>query len=299
MPCVFSFATEWLERVPGDYRQYEHGKDDPPKADIVIDTIAYDAENVVHYDPHSIGRLIVISSASVYCDDQGRTLDEAAQNGFPEFERPIAEDQPTVAPGTASYSTRKVAMERAALGRFGERATVLRPCAIYGPFSRHPREYWFVKRMVDGRHHIPLALRGASQFQTTAATWIAEVALKTAELDAGGIYNIADAGSYDVREIGQSIALHLKASPQFVLAEDYPPQSVGRTPWSVPKPFVVDGGKVEALLGYHGPDYSTRMFETVNWLVKLNPADWRAAFPQLAAYPWDLFDYEAEDRFFG
>lgn len=33
------------------------------------------------------------------------------------------------------------------------------------------------------------------------------------------------------------------------------------------------------------------------WLADLNPADWRAAFPQLAAYPWDLFDYDAEDRF--
>ena len=33
----------------------------------------------------------------------------------------------------------------------------------------------------------------------------------------------------------------------------------------------------------------------VEWLVEYNPADWRAAFPQLTVYPWDLFDYAAED----
>ena len=35
----------------------------------------------------------------------------------------------------------------------------------------------------------------------------------------------------------------------------------------------------------------------IEWLAKQNPSDWCSAFPQLAAYPWDLFDYEAEDRF--
>jgi hypothetical protein len=54
-----------------------------------------------------VGALVVVSSASVYRDAAGRTLDEAAASGFPELPVPIPETQPTVEPGAATYSTRK------------------------------------------------------------------------------------------------------------------------------------------------------------------------------------------------
>ena len=67
-------------------------------ADIVIDTVAFDA---THADQlleiqADIGSFIVISSSSVYCDDQGRTLDEARLNGFPDLPNPMTETQATV-----------------------------------------------------------------------------------------------------------------------------------------------------------------------------------------------------------
>jgi len=43
---------------------------------------------------NSVGALVIVSSSSVYRDDAGRTLDEAAQNGFPELPDPIAETLP-------------------------------------------------------------------------------------------------------------------------------------------------------------------------------------------------------------
>jgi nucleoside-diphosphate-sugar epimerase len=94
----------------------------------------------------SIGALVVVVSSSVYRDNEGRTLDEAAQNGFPEFPDPIAETHPTVTPGDATYSTRKVALEHLLLDEATIPVTVLRPAAIHGPGSIHPREWWFVKR---------------------------------------------------------------------------------------------------------------------------------------------------------
>ena len=104
-----------------------------------------------------VGTLIVISSASVYRDAEGRSLDEAASGGFPDLPVPIGEDQPTVSPGPQTYSTRKAALEQALLENSRRPVTILRPCAIHGEGSRHPREWWFVKRILDGRREVPLA----------------------------------------------------------------------------------------------------------------------------------------------
>ncbi|HEX7760499.1 MAG TPA: NAD(P)H-binding protein [Caulobacteraceae bacterium] len=69
--------------------------------DAVIDTVAYDdrhARQLLEVEG-DVGAFVVISSASVYRDQEGRTLDEAAQTGFPQFPVPIGEDQPTTEAG--------------------------------------------------------------------------------------------------------------------------------------------------------------------------------------------------------
>lgn len=88
-------------------------------ADAVVDITAYDAEDgrQLLALKGDIGALVTISSSSVYRDALGRTLDEAAANGFPELPDPMSEEQPTVAPGPETYSTRKVALERTQTGR--------------------------------------------------------------------------------------------------------------------------------------------------------------------------------------
>lgn len=280
------------------FERYVAGEDPAPEADVVLDTIAYDAEDAERYDPDAVGHFIAISSASVYCDDLGRTLDEAAQNGWPDFAEPVDEDQPTVDPGEQTYSTRKVRMENAALERFGNRATILRPGAIHGEHNRHPREWWFVKRMLDRREQIPLLFAGQSRFQTTSSADLAYFAARCADKRVGGVFNIGDSDHPSALEIGQTVAREFELEPEFVLVEDS--GLIGRTPWSVGKPFLVSSQKIGSTLGYDldGCTYARGAPCAINWLRDLNPADWRAAFPQLAAYPWDLFDYEAEDRFF-
>ncbi len=55
--------------------------------DALIDTVAYDethARQLLEIEA-DVGALVVVSSASVYCDDKGRTLDEAGETGFPRF----------------------------------------------------------------------------------------------------------------------------------------------------------------------------------------------------------------------
>ena len=286
---------QWLGEMPCPFVPFVRGEDEVPSADCVIDTIAFDEGDVTDYDPDRVGRLIAISSASVYRDTEGRTLDEAATCGFPEFTGPITEDQPTVAPGPDTYSTRKIRMEKAARARFGERATIMRPCAIYGLWSRHPREYWFVKRLLDGRARIPVMHPEVSRFQTTNARDIAELALEMAHAEIGGTFNIADEYGPSVADIAREIGEFTGRHAELVEVPADKGSTIGRTPWSVPRPFLIDGSKARAACGRAGSTYWPNARDAVEWLVEHNPADWRAAFPQMTVYPWDLFDYAAED----
>ena len=268
-------------------------------ADLLVDVVAYGPEHArqlleVQAD---VGALVVISSASVYRDDAGRTLDEASQTGFPVLPEPIGEDHTTVEPSPETYSTRKVALERALLDGAKAPVTVLRPAAIHGPGSSH-REWWIVKRMRDRRPVIPLAYRGGSRFHTTAAANIAETVRIVAQLQGQHILNVADPSALPVIEIARLIGRHLGYTGRFLAIDDeavYPPL-FGRTPWSVQHPFVLDTSALRSL-GYRAEtDYAGVVASTCDWLTAIPPeTDWRLLFPVLAAYPNDLFDYVAED----
>ncbi|MDJ0978063.1 MAG: hypothetical protein QNI87_05980 [Erythrobacter sp.] len=281
-----------------EFERYVAGEDPAPEADAVLDTIAFDADDVARYDPDRVGRYIAMSSAAVYRDPEGRSFDTAAITGYPDFGHPIPEDASTIAGGPQSYSTKKVRMERKARELFQERSTVLRPCAIYGPYSRHPREWWFVNRIKDRRRVIPLAFDGESVFHTTSARSIGAFAAHAADLDIGGVFNVADANAPSVREIGQAIAAQFGKRIRFYGIEGPPVGSVGATPWSVPAPFEVDCSKAFQAGFDDFADYRVEVAETVNWLRGLPSDQWQTLFPQLAAYPREHFDYEAEDRFF-
>ena len=268
-----------------------------PAADVVVDTIAFDEDDVARFDPAAIGRYIAISSASVYCDDQGRGF-ETPDLGFPEFDGPIAEDQTRLPPGADTYSGRKVRMEDKALALFGERATILRPCAIYGPYSRQPREWWVVKRFLDRRTRVPIAVGANSVFHTTCVEAMAGLIVDAAERDLSGAFNIADYYALSVGEIGQTIAREMDAKCEIVPFDGPPQGALGRTPWSLPKRFEVSCRKAYDA-GWDGLTlYPGTTNDAIRWLCEVNRSDWRAAFPVLANYGYDLFDYEAEDRFF-
>jgi nucleoside-diphosphate-sugar epimerase len=269
-------------------------------ADVLIDVVAYGAEHARQLlDVQSaVGSLIVISSSSVYRDEIGRTLDEAAETGFPELPVPITESQPTVEPGSRTYSTRKAALERVLLDGASVPVTVLRPAAVSGVGSTHAREWWFVKRLLDGRRVIPLAYGGRSRFHTTSVANIAVLVLLAAGLRGQRILNIADPMALSVAEIAAAIVSRLDYAGDVVALPDEPlyPPSVGGTPWSVQRPFVLDVAAA-ASLGYRPQTtYPEAVGPICTWLVGAAAGkDWRAVFPALAAYPYDLFDYRLED----
>jgi nucleoside-diphosphate-sugar epimerase len=271
-------------------------------ANVLIDTTAYDRDHGSQLIAVQgcIGSFVVVFSASVYQDGLGRTLDEAMQSGFPELPDPLPETHPTVDPGPATYSTRKVALERHLLDHASSSVTVLRPGAIHGPNSRHPREWWFVKRILDRRPAIPLAYRGTSRFHTSAVANIAAPARVAAETPGSRVLNIADPDTPTVAEIAAFAARYLDYESRIVGVDDprYPPL-IGRTPWALPRPFVVDCRAARGLGYSPTTTYADAVEATCDWLVNdAANGDWKERYPVLASYPRNRFDYDAEDAFF-
>lgn len=202
-------------------------------------------------------------------------------------------------PGPQTYSTLKMALEQRLLEKSKSPVTVLRPCAICGTYCKHPREYWFVKRMLDERPVIPLAFQGESRFHTSAVENIAELARLCLEKPGTRVFNIADPAALTLAQIGAAIGRHMGFKGRFHLIDndEYPP-TVGATPWSVPAPFMLDMSAALAF-GYRPVTaYEEAVGAMCKWLADLSPKDWRAAFPGLAAYSNGQFDYAAEDVFF-
>lgn len=267
--------------------------------DLLIDAVAFDAAHSRQLLDLSedVGRIVAVSSASVYCDQDGRTLDEARQNGFPELPLEISEEQLTVDPGPATYSTRKIAMERALLDNASTPVVVLRPCAIHGPYSSHPREWWFVKRILDSRPIIPLAYGGRSRFQTSATANIAALISAIATSNESGVFNAVDPDSPSVLQIGEAILDACGAKAYLALVDDASyPSTVGTTPWSVPKPFTVSDRKSRSVGYLPKGTYTETVAESCAWLMRHSAQGWEDRFAHLAAYPYDLFDFQAEDR---
>jgi nucleoside-diphosphate-sugar epimerase len=263
-------------------------------ADLVLDCVAFD---VRHADQlldlqDAIGRLAVVSSASVYCDAEGRTLDEAKECGFPDFPEPIREDQRTVEPGPQTYSTRKVAIERRLLDEASIPVTILRPCAIHGPHSKHAREWWFLKRLLDGRKRIPLAYGGRSRFQTTSTQAIAEAVRFSLSSNGPQVLNVADADAPTVAEIGHAIMDAMGRHADLMGLPDAPyPPVLGATPWSVEKPMVCASSVPSA------ETYAQAVPRAIRWLVAATQdQDWRELLPQLTVYPERYFDYDVDDQ---
>ncbi|GGJ39249.1 NAD-dependent epimerase/dehydratase family protein [Streptomyces brasiliensis] len=270
--------------------------------DLVVDMVAYGPEHARQLTglADRIGSAVVISSASVYEDDKGRGFDTQDEpDGFPRYPVPIPEAQPTVAPGEASYSTRKAGLERELLGAGGRLpTTLLRAGAVHGPHSPLPRELYFVKRNLDGRGARVLAYGGESRFHPVSARNVAELIRLAAARPGARVLNAGDPQAPTVAEIGTAIDEVMAVRPDTVLVDGPPPgASVGLSPWSVPLPVVLDMTAATRELGYRPVvSYAESLPGTVDRLRSdLAVRDWRECFPRLAGVYPDLFDYAAED----
>jgi hypothetical protein len=240
----------------------------------------------------------MISSKAVYVDSSGRHSNSEAA---PRFDGPIGEEQPTMAPGDGDYNSRegyganKVAAENVLLDS-GDPVTVLRPSKIHGVGAKTPREWVFVKRVLDRRPAVFLARRGAGVDHPTAATNIAALIQVAAARPGRRILNSADPDAPSALEISRTIARQLNHDWEEVLLGDDADETLGRHPWDAPYPIVLDM-TAAGELGYAPVgDYATTVADEVDWLVTAARAG--ETLPGLDDdYFAPLLDYAAEDRY--
>lgn len=281
-------------------------------ADLLVDCACYTAQDAASLLPlaRDAASTVMISSKAVYVDAAGHHSNSPVQ---PDFGGPVGEDQPTVAPGHGDYRTgegypaNKVAAEQVLLDS-GVPVTVLRPSKIHGPGSRQPREWMFVKRVLDRRPVLFLAHRGAGVDHPTAAANVAALIELAAGRPGRRILNAADPDAPSARQISRVIAGHLGHTWAEVLldapdaaagqAATAGQASLGRTPWDKPRGFVLDM-TAAARLGYvPAGDYAATVAAEVDWLVAAARGGESA---DLIPGPGDsyfapLLDYPAEDR---
>jgi nucleoside-diphosphate-sugar epimerase len=271
--------------------------------DLLVDCLCYtaaDAAQLLELAIHS-GSTVMVSSKAVYVDGDGNHSNSEAP---PVFDRAIDEEQPTLAPGGGDHTTRegygvnKVAAERLLLDS-GLPVTVLRPSKIHGPGARRPREWVFVKRVLDRRPAVFLAGRGSGVDHPSAAANIASLIEVVARRPAARILNVADPDAPSGLEISRTISGHLGHVWEEILLDADADTSLGRHPWDARPPIVLDTAAALALGYTPVGSYAETVVEEIDWLVAASgglagadrvPGDDEPFFAP-------LLDYAAEDRF--
>ncbi len=272
--------------------------------DLLVDCVCFTAAQARSLLPlaRDAGSIVMLSSKAVYVDDAGN---HSNSRTAPRFPVPVTERQPTMAPGdmpyrsAEGYGPNKVAAERVLLDS-GLPVTVLRPSKIHGEGAAPPREWYFVKRALDGRPAVLLAGRGAGGDHPSAATNIAALVQVAAERPGRRILNAADPDAPDGLRIARTIAELTGHERREVLLDGDAPPGLGRHPWHRVPPVVLDTSAARAL-GYQPVgDYRTTVADAVRWLV-----DQSARSPQWTPPGLDAeqaarwFDYAAEDAWLG
>jgi hypothetical protein len=170
---------------------------------------------------------------------------------------------------------------------------------VHGPGAPRPREWVFVKRVLDKRPAVFLARRGEGTDHTTAAANVAALIETVAAQPGRRVLNSADPDAPSGLEIARTIAAQLNYRWDEVLLDDGAEPELGRHPWDAIHPIVLDmtaAGK----LGYvPAGNYAQTVAAEVDWLVSA-----AAVAEDDAALPWQrdgyfdaMFDYPAEDRY--
>ncbi len=240
-------------------------------ADVVVDCVGYTAAHARLLLPFhgSVGSLVFVSSKAVYVDDLGR---HSNSDEPPDFGGPVTEDQPTMAPSDIDYQSRagyganKVAAEQVLLDS-GMPVSVLRPSRVHGVGSARPREWVFVKRVLDRRPHVLLARGGRGVNHPTAAVNLAALAQLCAERPGTRILNSADPDAPDGLEISRVVARHLGHTWREVLLDDSAPDGLGAHPWDTLPPFVLDTTAAQRLGLTPVGDYADTVAAELDWLV--------------------------------
>jgi nucleoside-diphosphate-sugar epimerase len=195
--------------------------------DLLVDIVPYtiaDAMQLASLAGH-VGSVIAISSAAVY--GFGTAADPLPV--------PVSEDHEAVAPGDTDYAGRKRAIE-VILEEAELPTTLIRPGAIYGPNTKHSREWYFVQRVLDGRKAVVLARNGAGRFHTISAENIAELIACAAARPATRVVNAGDPNPPTALEIARAIAAAMDHDWEEVLLPGPERETLGGHPWNVEAP---------------------------------------------------------------
>ena len=300
-PTADALTAAGATFVPGDRRDTTVLRELlRPGADLLVDTVGLTRDDALQLRPFldDVGSTVFVSSKAVYADEQGRHANSTEK---PVFGGVVTELQPTVAAADGDptsrdgYGAAKVAAEQVLLDH-GAPVTVLRPSKVYGPGIGRPREWFVVRRALDGRERILLADHGRGVDHTTAASGIASLVRLVADAPDRRILNVADDAAPSVLEIVRTIAGHVDHAFDEVLLDADAPAFVGTTPWSSPTPFVLDTTAARSL-GWEPPVFASAVRPELDWLVETAhavPAD--GDIPWAADPFWDrLFDYGPED----
>ena len=241
-------------------------------ADLLVDCVVYTADDARRLLPfaRNATSTVMISSKAVYVDAAGN---HSNSDDPPRYDGPIRETQPTLAPLDIDYRSRegyganKVAAEQVLLDS-GLPVSILRPSKIHGRGAARPREWMFVKRVLDRRPAVILAHRGAGVDHTTAAVNIAALVEVVADEPGARILNSADPDAPSGVEIARAIAQRSRYDWEEVLLDGDAVGNVGLYPWDAGHPIVLDTSAALAL-GYRPVgDYAATIADTVDWLVE-------------------------------
>ncbi len=272
-------------------------------AALLLDVICYTAEDARLLLP--VAQLaestVMISSKAVYVDRFGN---HSNSDQAPDFEGPITEQQATLEPGGGDWNSRdgygrnKVAAELILL-ESGLPITVIRPSKVHGRGARRPREWVFVRRVLDHRRALLLCDRGAGTDHTTAAANLAELIAVAAAHPGCRVLNSADPDAPSALRIAQVVAALMGHRWDEILLDGRCEGGVGMHPWSARHPIILDTGAASAL-GYQPVgDFASTVSEEITWLVDL----WRESGMAESAMGLDVdffqpfFDYPGEDAF--
>ncbi len=276
-----------------------------PGADLLVDCACYTAAHASALVPllGDVSSTVMISSKAVYVDDEGRHVNSEEP---PRFELPITENQPTLQPSEVDYDSaegygpNKVAAEEVLLDS-GYPVTVLRPSKVHGAWSRRPREWVFVKRILDKRDVLFLARRGEGADHPSAAVNIAALVEVVGRKPRRQILNIADPDCPSGRAIASVIATYLGHAWEEVLLEAGAAPGLGAHPWDSIPPVVLDCTAARQL-GYESVgDYEATVRDELDWLVACaNDSRTRHVLPSKDdPYFAAMTDYGKEDEYLG
>ena len=217
--------------------------------DVVVDLVAFRPGHAQQLLRHAgrIGSAIVLSTAAVYRDARGLTLmDVKDEASCPRFDDIVTEQAAVVGSDDVGYAGRKRAIELALSGS-SIPSTLIRAGAIHGPRSPQPREWFYVRRILDGRRVFVQGFGGRGSLHPVSVFNLAEIIRLAARRPGHRIVNSGDPGRPDERAIAAAIAAAMGTEIIQVLLPGPPPVA---SPWSLPHPFFLCTATVERELGY-------------------------------------------------